>query len=67
MPDVWSEDSVTPEGIVEADEGLGRKGRRGGVTRTRAKGAPVQSALEIQAASDIGDDVAEHISYPLSK
>lgn len=67
MPDVWSEDSASPKGFIETDEGVGRKNRRGELTRTRAKRVPELSELEIQAASDIGDDVAEHISYPCSK
>jgi len=36
MPDLWSQDSATPEGIVEADEEVGGKSRRGGVIKKEA-------------------------------
>ena len=40
---------------------------KNGAHEGRAQGTPELFELEIQAALNIGDDVAEHISYACSK
>jgi hypothetical protein len=37
MPDVWSQDSASPKGFIETDEGVGRKNRRGELTKNGAR------------------------------
>ncbi len=70
MPDLRSQDPAAPEGIIEEDEGVGRKGERNafrGKLTARASGPPILFRFAQPQGLYVRDDIAEHISNPCSK